>query len=165
MKPSQDRVKQLFSYDPGTGNFIRKVSVGRHGRYRVGEIAGGKCARHGYWHVCVDSVKYSAHRLAWLYMTGRWPADQIDHIDGDRLNNKFNNLREATAAQNSQNEIKPRANNKSGYLGVSPYKNKWRADIKVNGKTKALGYFECPLEAHAAYLRAKSTLHPYGTIS
>lgn len=88
------------------------------------------------------SVKYDAHRIAWLLATGEWPRDQIDHIDGDRANNRFVNLREANHAINNRN-ARMRTNNTSGVCGVNwdSAKGKWRATININGRKKELGRF------------------------
>jgi HNH endonuclease/AP2 domain len=98
---------------------------------------------------------YNEHQLAWFYMTGRWPKPTIDHRDGDSTNNRWNNLRQATASQNNANRRRPR-NNTSGYKGV--YRGRrpgqWRAQIGKNGRTKYLGTFPTRQAAHAAYVAA-----------
>lgn len=163
MKLTAERLRELFRYDPETGQFTRRVAIGRHGCFVAGSVAGSlkKC---GYIYVCVDHISHRAHRLAWLYVTGHWPADQIDHMDGDRTNNRIANLREATNAENRQNERKARRSSKSGLLGVTASGRRWRACIKLDGRTRQLGRFSTPEAAHMAYLAAKAELHPFGTL-
>ncbi len=103
----------------------------------------------------VAGKMYKAHRLAWFYMTGEWPPDQIDHIDGDRDNNRLVNLRKATNAQNGAN-ARLSKNNSSGFKGVSfdTSVGRWRASIRRNRQLHYLGFFNTPEEAHAAYASA-----------
>jgi hypothetical protein len=103
-------------------------------------------------------------RLAWFYTTGAWPKDQIDHIDGNKSNNRFANLREATPSQNTQNQRRAMRTNKLGILGVILARGKFRAQIWFDGKNKFLGYFATAEAAHAAYLAAKRKFHPTCTI-
>ena len=161
-----DDLHTLFSYDPATGMFTRRVARGYRGCHRVGSTA-GYISDTGYVVVMVDGNPYSAHRLAWFYMTGKWPDNQIDHVDGDRANNKWSNLREATNAQNAQNRREANVNNKScGLLGVTwnARAAKWVAQIRVEGKNRGLGYFDSAEDAHTAYLTAKAKLHPFNTL-
>lgn len=145
-----DRLKQLLSYDPLTGLFTRLV--GRSGGGKAGSVAG--CVKT-YVEIKIDGVGYLAHRLAWFYMTGSWPASDIDHEDTDKHNNRWINLRKATDSQNRAN-ISVQKNNKLGVKGVSPYRGKFRTSIRVNGKGIALGTYNTVTEASAAYERAAS---------
>ena len=155
---TQERLKELLDYNPETGLFTWLVSKGTR---REDGIA-GSLHPEGYWQIGIDGKLYKAHRLAWLYMTGEWPKDQIDHINGIRDNNRFINLREATQAENHQNRAL-NANNVSGYPGVSWHKRdcKWQGHITLDGKQKHLGYFDTPEVAHSAYLAAKAELHTF----
>lgn len=110
---------------------------------------------NGYLCIRVDYKLYLAHRLAWMYMVGSWPKDQIDHIDRKRDNNKFSNLREATTEENAQN-----ASNVVGY-SYDSFSSKWKAQIGVNGKNKHLGRFNTEEEAKAAYVAAKEQYHQF----
>jgi len=93
-------------------------------------------------------------------MTGEWPTEQIDHKNGDRTDDSFKNLRQATQAMNQQNMRGPKKGNKSGYLGVCEGQGGlWRATITVNGFQNHLGEYETPLLAHEAYLAAKRIHH------
>jgi len=150
---TQERLKELLHYNPLTGIFIRltKPSNNRN----IGDIAGG---RDGvYMTISLDGVKYKSHRLAWLYVYGVWPRDQIDHENHDKLDNKILNLKEATNKTNGMNQSK-KSNNTSGITGVSWYKrnNQWQSYISVNGKITSLGRFNDFFEACCARLSAKS---------
>ncbi len=155
---TQSRLKELLRYDPDTGVFT--WAVRRHG-VRIGDVAGG-VDFYGYLCIKIDGRLYKAHRLAWLYVYGKWPADQMDHINGVCDDNRLRNLREATHAQNEQNRAL-NANNVSGYPGVSWHKRdrKWQSQIGFEGRGKHLGYFDDPESAYAAYLSAKAKLHTF----
>lgn len=114
----------------------------------------------GYIRFTVLGKKYRAHRLAWFYMTGKWPRREIDHKNGVRSDNRWINLREADRSLNMQNRRGPNLTNGTGFLGVSKHGTKFGASIKINGKQKFLGCFEKPSAAHDAYLGAKRKLHP-----
>lgn len=139
MALDQRRLKELLNYDQETGVFTWAVS---RRRIRIGSVTGYVCLS-GHVQIGVDGKLYYAHRLAWLYMTGRWPANEIDHINGNRADNRFINLREATRAENMRN-VAVSVNSKSGFLGVTwlASRKKWRAEICLNGKNKSLGYFQ-----------------------
>ena len=154
-----DRLKMLVHYDSSTGQFTWRL---KRRRCRPGDPT-GCVARNGYVVVRLDNVLHYAHRLAWLYEQGRWPAEQLDHINGDRTDNRIANLREVTNAQNAQNQ--KRRNNTSGFPGVRRENSKWLAEIKVQYKPIRLGLFDTPEAAHAAYLAAKQKLHPFSVVN
>ena len=160
---TQTELKQQLHYNPDTGIFTRLVAKCR--RFKAGDIA-GCLSPNGYILIGINGKLYRAHRLAWLYVYGKFPKDQIDHINGIKSDNRIANLRESTHAENMQNEIKPRSNNTSGYLGVSWDKNRGNfvTSISINGKNKHLGYFEIAAEAHQVYLEAKRANHEFCTI-
>lgn len=158
---NQDTLRRLLRYDPETGVFTWLVSTGR--RCKIGDVA-GSVDSHGQRVIGVQGRNYKAHRLAWLYMTGAWPEDQIDHRNGERADNRWANLRDATHSLNQQNQRKARANNRTGLLGVRARQGKFEAAIGAGGKQKYLGSFSTPEEAHAAYLKAKRCLHAGCTI-
>ena len=108
---------------------------------------------NGYIRIKIGKKKYRASRLAWLYMTGEHPKEQVDHQDVTRHHNEWDNLREAGGVQQNANKNTQR-NNRSGYKGVSPFRNKFRAVIYKNKKQKLLGYFSTKAEAAAAYKAA-----------
>lgn len=155
---TQEGLKKHLRYNPETGEFTRLDFVNKRGQRRKGWAA-GSLNQNGYSHINLHGICYKAHRLAWLYMTGKWPSDCIDHIDLNRANNTWNNLREANRIQNGQN-AKRHSNNKSGYKGVSWCKRRkaWHAQIKINGVKTFIGYFDEPRLAGAAYA-AKAAAH------
>lgn len=158
-----ETVRSLLTYSPETGEFHWRVKIGN--AIRPGMLAGGASTR-GYHMIRVRRVKYLAHRLAWLYVHGVWPMEQIDHKNGCTSDNRLENLRLATDEVNHQNLQGPRANNQSGYLGVTfdHTRGRFRASIVTSGKRKQLGRFDTAEEASAAYLRAKRMLHEGCTI-
>lgn len=158
---SLERLKEVLLYDPDTGVFTWKVSTAL--RVKAGDTAG--CMKSGgYVQFNVDRRQYRAHRLAWFYMTGEWPQQDMDHINGIRHDNRFANLRPSTRSQNQHNQRAPRSNNKSGFLGVYRSNNRFRALINVEGKKIHLGYFDDPESAHDAYLEAKRKHHAFCSI-
>lgn len=161
---TQDRLQALMDYIPETGKFVRKVRRGRIGL--AGSLA-GTVNQKGYVVIEIDGRPYTAHRLAWLFVTGEMPKNQIDHLDRNKQNNAWSNLREATNAQNHQNRVEPLRSNKSGFLGVCFHKaaGKWVAQIKKDGRRIYLGLHDTPEAAHAAYLAAKADLHPFASVA
>lgn len=157
---TQSELKKFLYYDEKTGIF---TWINSHWKSKVGNVAGSLDSR-GYIVIGLHGFLYTAHRLAWLYVTGRFPSEFIDHIDGCRNKNSFSNLREATNKQNLQNNRVPRKNNKTGFLGVSKYGKGFRAQIRIDGTTKQLGVFKTPEQAHAAYVEAKRKHHEFCTI-
>jgi len=107
----------------------------------------------------IDQANYLAHRLAWLYVTGHWPLVHVDHIDGNRKNNAFSNLREADRKTNAQNMRMAHRDNKTGLLGVTAHRKTFVANILVDGCQLRIGRFATAEEAHAAYLNAKRAMH------
>lgn len=157
-----DRLQQAIEYDPETGIFRWRLRTAR--RVIVGSIAGD--IANGYRRISLDGKKHWAARLAWLYVHGVYPKGQIDHIDGDPLNNRIHNLRDVSHAVNQQNQKRPHRQNKVGMLGVvcDRRSGKFLAKICLNGKTKFLGSYASAIEAHQAYLSAKRNLHEGCTI-
>lgn len=161
---TQARLKELFDYQDG--QLMRKQNRGRgtnSTRWKAGTSLGHRI-KSGYYLASVDYQLYKLHRLIWLWHYGQWPDKHLDHIDGNPSNNRIENLREATDAQNMQNQRRARANNKLGVQGVYKVNAKFRAVLTTNGKTQHLGYFETPEMAHQAYLTAKRKQHSFGTI-
>ncbi len=153
------RLRELFLYDPTTGVMTWRVA---RQRIRVGSVA-GSANSSGYLLVVVDARQYRVHRLAWLYQTGSWPRFAIDHINGNRSDNRFENLRDVPLSVNSQNQRISQKDKKLGQsLGVGWHvlAGKWIARISVSGKEKHLGLFDTEDAAHEAYLKAKRILHP-----
>lgn len=154
-------VRAAVDYDPLTGIFRWREGGDR--RRPAGEIAGGRSSE-GYWRICINGERHQAHRLAWLYVHGEWPTADIDHRDANKLNNRIENLREASGVVNAQNKRIARIDNKSGLLGVSRDGARWRAAIHVNGRQKRLGSFPTPEAAHECYVAAKRQLHEGNTL-
>lgn len=153
-----ERLRELLSYDPETGIFRWLVNSGR---VRAGAVAGGNDS-DGYVQITIDYRKHLAHRLAWLYLHGEWPIEEIDHRNGVRSNNWIGNLRKATSAQNHEN-LTLLPSNTSGRTGATWNRrsNKWVANIRVNGVKKHLGYFNSVDEAGDAYVAAKAEQHTF----
>lgn len=153
--------RQNLHYDPLTGEFTRIVTASNAPGAKAGDRAGSLNKRSGYIEVRVMNVGCYGHRLAWLYVHGEWPCGRIDHINGDRSDNRIANLRVVSAAVNQQNRRRAQSNNKTGMLGVHKYKNTGRfiSRIKTGKRQISLGVFDTAEEAHAVYLNAKRQLH------
>lgn len=160
---TQLRLKEVLAYDPISGCFQWLSS--RNPAIKEGEVA-GTVSQRGYISITVDGCQYQAHVLAFLYMTGKLPSFSIDHINGQKADNKWGNLRAATHSENLQNQRRAHRNSQSGYLGVAFHKasGKFQANIRVNGKIKYLGLFTTAAAAHQTYLDAKRQIHPFCTI-
>jgi hypothetical protein len=132
---TQRRLKDLLQYDPETGVFIRRRSCGG---FLEGTVAGSTSSYYGYIHISIDKKVYKAHRLAFLYMEGRFPEGEVDHKNGIRSDNSWNNLRECSRTENSKN-CSLRSDNTSGCPGVGFHKKRgqWRARVG----TKHLGWY------------------------
>jgi hypothetical protein len=148
---SANELRDAVQYDPSTGRMVWRVDGLR---FRAGDVAGFK-GGPGYWQIRIDRKVYYAHRLAVLYMTGEWPPAAVDHIDGNKLNNAWSNLRPATIQQNAAN-MRKRDRTSSELKGVSwmAARNAWAAHIRIEGKSTYLGLFDTEIKAHAAYIAA-----------
>jgi len=158
-----EKMKKLLAYDPNTGIFTWLSN--RRGQVKAGMVAGSVSMSVGYIYVGLPGRRrFAAHRLAWAYMHGEWPLDEIDHINGCRTDNRIENLRCATPAENRQNLRSAKKNNKLGVLGVRKNGKRFSALIKVNYRSVYLGTFDTPEIAHEAYLAAKRDMHKLCTI-
>ena len=152
-------LRELLTYEPETGLlFWRQDRRGGQGAVvrRAGDPAGLPTdARGGYGRITVLGERFSTHRLAWLWFYGAWPELDVDHINNDPTDNRISNLRLADHAQNMWNS-KVKKNSKSGIKGVRLFERtgRWQAQIRLNGKNRHLGYFNCPTAAHLAYCKA-----------
>ena len=143
-----EELKRLLRYDRKSGVFTWRVDVARN--VKAGDVA-GHLDDPGYIRIRINGRAYAAHRLAWLYVKGRWPIGQIDHANRVKTDNRFCNLRECTHTQNQQNR-----------RAAKPYQTRngrWYASIKHDGRTTYLGLFDSPEAAQAAYDAAKARLH------
>jgi hypothetical protein len=155
-----EKARELFRIDPETGKIHWAVEHGRWGTLPAGTLAG--CLRKGYRYIGIDGRNYFGHQIAWLIEYGTWPVMRLDHINGDRDDNRPANLRLATTAENNQNQHGLPAHNTSGERGVSwdGSRDKWTAHISVDGKPKNLGRFDSKDQAAEAYREAKRVHHP-----
>lgn len=154
---TQERLKELLHYDPETGTFTNLTT--RSPNSVKGQRA-GSVKHKGYIRIKIEDKQYWAHRLAWLYVHGRFPIGHTDHIDGNGSNNSISNLRETSPSENNCNKITP-SRNTSGARGVSwnKRKSKWHAYVKKEGKTTHLGYFESFEQAKEVAANARVNLH------
>jgi hypothetical protein len=151
---------ELLSYNKNTGVFTWTDKA--YSRVK-GKTAGSK-QKHGHLAVKLNGKNYHLHRLAWMFVYGVNPVEHIDHINGNPADNRIENLRLATRSLNMQNLKKSKANNKCGLLGVCPNGNRWKAEIRIDGKKTYLGTFDTALEAHNVYLSAKRQHHVGNTL-
>ena len=153
MEICQQLLQETFSY--AEGNLIWKQPTGR--RISVGQIAGRVC--HEYKSIGFMGKEYMAHRLIFMFHHGYFPPE-VDHIDGNKLNNRIENLRPATHAENLKNQ-KLRYDNKVGVKNVAwaTREQKWRVRVTVNGKDKHIGYFKDRDLAGSAAIEACNLYH------
>lgn len=160
-----ETVKRLLDYCPETGLLTWKFrdrdffQTDKHWKWWNARYAGTRAFpvinNHGYMTGAILRRKLSAHRVCWLLHTGSWPAGDIDHIDGNKSNNVFSNLRDCSTQENMRNQKKS-SRNTTGITGVYWHKHqrKWTAAIGINGKVKSLGYFKTKEDAAAARKKA-----------
>lgn len=160
---TREEVLAHLAYDPETGVFTRTSTRGRCDRWKKGQQAGSP-VKGSYVQIWLSGRLYQAHRLAWLVVHGIWPSKHIDHINGDRHDNRISNLRECDDKLNMENIRRPHRDNSLGVLGVKRHHGRFLARIFVDGKERSLGSFDTTEEAHAAYLDAKRKLHGGCTI-
>lgn len=153
---TQSELKELLEYNPDTGIFTRKTSKGG---VKIGSIVGSK-RYDDYIQISLQYKKYPAHRLAWLYINGKEPRNHIDHINGNRSDNRICNLREATNQENIFNSKLSKANT-SGIKGVTwdKQKKKWVAQIMLNYKTIKIGRFKNIEDAKDSVIKFRESLH------
>lgn len=161
-----EQARELFFYSIVSGRIFRLKRAAARGGGLVGEVAGGIHKSSGYRRLRLGGKTCRAHRVAWLMVTGEWPKNEIDHIDGNKDNNAWHNLREVTPKLNQQNRRAPSTSNKAGALGVCWHKRdkRWQAAIQVDGKNVHIGYFKSRQDAAGAYIAAKRNLHEGCTI-
>jgi len=155
---TQARLMEVVAYSQETGAFVRLCPSSNAPTGPVLPLP----SKNGYLRMRVDGKLYYLHRLAWLYVHGEWPSNLADHKDGDKTNNRIDNIRNATHAQNLQN-IAAKGRGASGLRGayLDKASGRWQARIMRNYKTISLGYFDTPELAHAAYLEGKRVHHQF----
>lgn len=146
------RARELFHYDAATGLFWWRDNSNKNRRMHT---AVGHVIKTGYRYIVVDGKRYRAHRLAWLYFYGEWPSGELDHINGDRDDNRITNLRIVTRVQNLANRV--HSNNSNGHIGIRPSRHgtRWRAGFVLAGVRYNVGTFATKAEAISAYKLAK----------
>lgn len=150
---TQELLRKHLHYDPYTGEFTWIKP--RAARVKPGQRAGSR--KEGYIAIKLFHKRYYAHRLAYLYMKGVWPSQEMDHIDRDGENNRWANLRDASRSENCRNK---RVKNSTGYLCVGTESSgRFKARVKVHGKRKYLGVFDTPEQAAEAAMEAKKIMH------
>ena len=157
---TQQRLRELAHYCPETGQFTHLQSKGR----KKAGMPAGSLRSDGYVYVMFDGFRAMAHQFAFLYVTGEWPTQEIDHIDGNKANNVFANLRQVSRRMNTENKHTAKRTSTTGLLGVIRHPRGFVARIVSEGKRTYLGIFETPEAAHEAYVMAKRRLHQGCTI-
>lgn len=153
---SQEYLKSILAYDPETGVWIWKI----HYFIRLVGAVAGSIKQDGYRQIKIGNVDYMSARLACLYMKGRWPIEEMDHKDTNRSNDKWENLREATRAENTRNR-NAKVTSLIGLKGVKlTTSGKYEAAIRSKEDYKYLGTFDTPEEAAKAY--ADAATEAYG---
>ena len=152
MKPREREidhlVEQHYRYDPNTGKLYHKVKNSI--RVNTGDEVGW-INHNNYRYATLKYVKLAVHRIIWRIYYGSWPNYQLDHINGNKLDNRICNLREVTPRENCQNK---KIHRSGKIVGSKKAKNKFISTLKVNNKQFHLGYFESEIEAHQHYLKA-----------
>lgn len=154
--PTAEMLRERLHYDPETGAFTWRNSL--RAKARVGTRAGNITWR-GYEAIWIFGKKRASHRLAWLYMTGDWPADQIDHINRNPADNRWANLRVVDGSENCANR-RERPSTNLGGRGVTFHKQtgRWQVQVYANKKINYVGLFTTEAEAAAAAAHARATL-------
>lgn len=158
-----DRLRELLHYEPDSGVFVWRKTTSN--KALEGDVAG--CWSRDRLLIGINRRLYQAHRLAWLYVHGRWPVGVIDHINGDARDNRLANLRDVTQTVNQQNRRKACAGSTSQLLGIcwAKERQQWVAQIRIPGQgKKTLGYRNSEAEAYELYLAAKRKYHAGCTI-
>ena len=161
-KLTHARLVEVLRYEPESGLFFWRVKAAH--RRMPGDQAGSP-SKDGRNRIRIDGELFYGYRLAWLYMTGQWPEQRVDHINGNPTDDRWVNLRDVSQTVNCQNQRGPGKNNTTGLIGAQRGRSgKFTSEIRINGRRRYLGTFGTPVEAHAAYLAAKRQHHPGNTL-
>jgi hypothetical protein len=145
-------LKSQLRYNKATGQFAWITD--KHNQTQKLNPIAGTVMNHGYVRIVINGNGYLAHRLAWMYVTGKWPINRIDHKDTNRSNNSWKNLSEVTNRENCQNKKTHRLDGKLLGANWDRFRNTWYSEIFINGKTVHLGRFPKKELAHASYMKA-----------
>jgi HNH endonuclease len=149
MMLTADEVRRILDYNPESGEFHWRVKM--NSLSMPGYLAGTK-RKSGHWQICIGGKLYLSHRLAWFYMHGCWPPEQVDHVDNNPANNRLVNLRLANSSQNNANKP-PRRKIGKGLFYREKY-DSFAVRIKVRGKMIHIGIFRNEEDAKSAYFAA-----------
>ena len=155
---TQEELKCIFNYNPETG-LIKYINP-KYNQQK--DWFPGLLGSHGYYMIQINRKSYLVHRLIFLYMTGKWPSNIVDHINRNKKDNSWSNLRDTDRTINNLNKVKANKNNLSGKLGVAKHPNGWTAQLKIKGKKHHLGLFNSIEEAEKSYLHFKSNYANFG---
>lgn len=159
---TQEEANNFLLYDKSTGKLYFNNTTST--RFRKGDPAGSSRKRDGYTQIKYKNKMYLAHRLIWLIAYGEFPKGFLDHINGNKQDNRLCNLRDVTKNINCQNQRNPSKNNTTGFLGVSKKGNRYYSQIRIKGSKKFLGYTTTAEEAYQNYLIAKREGQPGCTL-
>jgi hypothetical protein len=162
MNVTQSWLKSVLTYNAATGQFTWIAKPSSYFPTKLLGTTAGGLNKSGRIQIRLLGRLHQAHRLAWLYMYGETPAGDIDHINRIPTDNRIDNLRLVSHAQNCQNRYS-RSDSQSALQGVDFQKRDslWRARISVSGKTRYLGSFKTQKEAYAAYQKAAAEIHTH----
>jgi len=149
MHITRELLRELFNYEPSTGWLMRRTRPANC--TQKGDIA-GSVSSNGYINIMINGKQYKAHRIVWLYHFGTLP-EYLDHINRNKLDNRLENLRPATKAQNMANRSR-NTKSSSRFKGVRQKRSKWMAQARIDGEKKYLGSFSTQEDAHRAYCSA-----------
>lgn len=153
-EPGIGMLRTFFDLDTETGQLVWKIPACRNFR-RVGKRAGG-VRPDGYRKISVNGFQILEHRAVFAMHNGYWPSNEVDHVNGDRADNRPCNLREATKSENGANK---RTVGPWAMKGISRSRSRWRATLRKDGKFYHIGVFDTPEAAHAAYVEAAKAHH------
>jgi hypothetical protein len=159
---THSRLLEAIRYEPKTGKCFWLIR-GAH-RRMPGDEAGSP-SKDKRIRIRIDGTLYYRYRLAWFYMTGSWPAKNVDHLNGDATDDSWGNLRDVSQVVNIQNRHGAQSNNRSGLLGAhSAHGGKFTSSIWINKRKRHLGTFDTAEQAHTEYMKARRELQPGNTL-